>query len=422
MLKGLDAIRWSELTHAYGSAEDIPEILRDLAAGLDDGYERTPLYELFGNIYHQGSVYEATAPAVPFLIEIAARSETRDRAGILQLIACIALGKPHRCGPDAYQAVVAGAEPLLGILDAERISTIGLSAAHALAQLKERRDDVRPRLHVLLAEAADDELASAALLLLLGHIEDRSPEALDALERGLAAGGPRQRAAVLALIRLKTVPLSAAASAALRAHLEAAEPTDIDGLPWEVEDEECTVGWSAAALLDEDTVHEIADEIIDSMEKDERNVKTTLLLDLLFAITDERRPSQQGRWSWTASELSDRHRRALRALAAWSQRHNHAVHHLTRWCLPGNLRRLQALGEGRDPPRIDQSLPVIGRGDDPSIPMRRADLAPGVRIHSRRSGFGTIDSCEHLDDSVSLWVDFDDEGRGWLSIKNKRLA
>jgi len=38
-LHGLDSIDWSALTHAYGSAEDVPELLRRLAAGDEAGDE-----------------------------------------------------------------------------------------------------------------------------------------------------------------------------------------------------------------------------------------------------------------------------------------------------------------------------------------------------------------------------------------------
>ncbi|MEA2705061.1 MAG: hypothetical protein QOD63_3006, partial [Actinomycetota bacterium] len=48
--------------------EDVADILRSLVAGEETAGEAVG--ELFGNIWHQGSIYEATAHAVPFLIEI----------------------------------------------------------------------------------------------------------------------------------------------------------------------------------------------------------------------------------------------------------------------------------------------------------------------------------------------------------------
>lgn len=80
MIHGMDPIRfcaevdahpWADLTHAYGSAADVPDCLRALA-GDDDEKAAEALSELYGSILHQGSVYEATAHAVPFLARTAA--------------------------------------------------------------------------------------------------------------------------------------------------------------------------------------------------------------------------------------------------------------------------------------------------------------------------------------------------------------
>jgi hypothetical protein len=65
-LSDLDEIPWTELRHAHGSAEDIPDLLRALADPFGD-WDQT-LDELFGdNLLHQGTCYSATAPALPFL-------------------------------------------------------------------------------------------------------------------------------------------------------------------------------------------------------------------------------------------------------------------------------------------------------------------------------------------------------------------
>ncbi len=89
MLEKLETVPWHTLTHAYGEASDVPELLRQLA----DGYDSV-LTELFGNIYHQGTVYEATAKAVPFLVEILDAPDT-DAIGILQLLHAIANGTSY---------------------------------------------------------------------------------------------------------------------------------------------------------------------------------------------------------------------------------------------------------------------------------------------------------------------------------------
>ena len=94
----LDRIPWKRLRHAYGSAEDVP--------GFD--YARFGLLHQMGrvknlhcilcthSILHQGTIYEATAYAVPFLIDLAVDTRTPDRRGILGLLADIATGWAER--------------------------------------------------------------------------------------------------------------------------------------------------------------------------------------------------------------------------------------------------------------------------------------------------------------------------------------
>ncbi|MFG1994460.1 hypothetical protein ACGFJ7_31260 [Actinoplanes sp. NPDC048988] len=65
-VSGLDGIPWAELSHAHGSAEDIPDLLRALSDPFGD-WDQT-LDELLGDdLLHQGTCYSATPPALPFL-------------------------------------------------------------------------------------------------------------------------------------------------------------------------------------------------------------------------------------------------------------------------------------------------------------------------------------------------------------------
>lgn len=92
MFTGLDQINWTALSHAYGAADNIPALLRERASA-DPTTAAEAEGELFGNIWHQGTVYEATAYAVPFLVELLERRETCDRAGLVLLLANIARGR-----------------------------------------------------------------------------------------------------------------------------------------------------------------------------------------------------------------------------------------------------------------------------------------------------------------------------------------
>jgi hypothetical protein len=87
-LVGLHDIDWASLSHAYGSAADVPGQLEAVATGSAPQREKA-LWELWGNIHHQGTVYEASAYAVPFLASLA-MDETLPSAARTELIALIA--------------------------------------------------------------------------------------------------------------------------------------------------------------------------------------------------------------------------------------------------------------------------------------------------------------------------------------------
>jgi hypothetical protein len=94
MLEGLDQINWNDLEHAYGSAEDVPEQICALAS--DDKQTREQAYtQLWSNIIHQGTVYSATAYAVPFLIELVESPHVKDKPQLLVLVTALACGSSY---------------------------------------------------------------------------------------------------------------------------------------------------------------------------------------------------------------------------------------------------------------------------------------------------------------------------------------
>ncbi|MFE7441554.1 hypothetical protein ACFU7X_13955, partial [Streptomyces chartreusis] len=117
VLAGLDDRPWGDVEHAYGSAEDVPAVLRALA---DDDPEKAgaALNELYGNIWHQGTVYAATVEAVPFLARLAAAGYRS--ADVLVLLGSIAESEDEYGVPrGACRTAVAAQLPLvLPLLDA----------------------------------------------------------------------------------------------------------------------------------------------------------------------------------------------------------------------------------------------------------------------------------------------------------------
>ncbi|RNL83217.1 hypothetical protein [Halostreptopolyspora alba] len=88
-LRGIDDVDWGRLHHAHGEASDIPEALRD-TIGDDPRIAEEALDHLFDTLHHQGTLYPATPPAVPFLAELALAPRTPRRAGFVELLASIA--------------------------------------------------------------------------------------------------------------------------------------------------------------------------------------------------------------------------------------------------------------------------------------------------------------------------------------------
>lgn len=92
-LVGIDSIDWSTLNHAYGSAEDVPDLLKSLRSKDDNERERA-YYELQGNIYHQGTRYGASVAAIPFLYALLEAEDTPHRERLLELLMYLAVGFP----------------------------------------------------------------------------------------------------------------------------------------------------------------------------------------------------------------------------------------------------------------------------------------------------------------------------------------
>jgi hypothetical protein len=85
---------WKDLTHAYGSAEDVPALLADLNSP-SASKRQNAISELFGNIWHQGTVYPATVKAVPALVALLKSPTCLNRESIVVLLASIADGEGY---------------------------------------------------------------------------------------------------------------------------------------------------------------------------------------------------------------------------------------------------------------------------------------------------------------------------------------
>ncbi|QDU21753.1 HEAT repeat domain-containing protein [Urbifossiella limnaea] len=88
-LVGLDQVDWAAVDHAHGPATDFPVLLRALVSDDPDarGFALQLLYE---TVWHQGTVWEATAHTVPFLYRVLAADGTPDKQSVVHLLSTIA--------------------------------------------------------------------------------------------------------------------------------------------------------------------------------------------------------------------------------------------------------------------------------------------------------------------------------------------
>lgn len=78
VVEAIRAVGWPGLVHAYGAATDVEDQLIAAAVG-DEATRKAAWWDLWGNIHHQGTIYEATAAAVPLIGRLAAWRSYPDR-------------------------------------------------------------------------------------------------------------------------------------------------------------------------------------------------------------------------------------------------------------------------------------------------------------------------------------------------------
>jgi hypothetical protein len=187
MLEQLEKVDWASLTHAYGEATDVPPLLRSLLSADAKERERS-IYDLFGNIWHQGTVYPATAAAVPFLYELLIAPGVPGKTDIVQLLACIADGvgylEVHAVGdpgkPTWRKILGEKGKTLEAELERERaeIASVRRAASTGLPHLTQYLRDSEPEIRRLVAVALGNypEHASVSLPALEAAYSSESDE------------------------------------------------------------------------------------------------------------------------------------------------------------------------------------------------------------------------------------------------------
>ncbi|MFI5882443.1 HEAT repeat domain-containing protein [Streptomyces sp. NPDC051554] len=188
MFTGIDEVGWASLRHAYGSAEDVPGLLRGLAS--TDPVERASALDgMYGAVHHQGIVYDSTLACVPFLLALAACEEVAGRGELVELLVSIGQGHAPEEGEagdgrgPADAAVRAGAEVFV-VLIGDRDSGVRRAAAEALVRFLDQPARVLGLLRRRITVERDDRVLLAlteSVGLFVRRHPAHAPESLDIL-------------------------------------------------------------------------------------------------------------------------------------------------------------------------------------------------------------------------------------------------
>ena len=359
---GLDfeAVDWGGLTHAYGSAQDVPARIKSLVAP-DADVRSAALGELFISICHQGTVCPASAPAIPFLARalVCAPGE-RAQIGLLMALMSRQYGEDWSDPSTLSGAVRAQVASVLGELVAlladpdpevrrAVLRLVAVCPSHLVRALCDLRE----------FDDADGRVRADALMA-LARVEHDWPGLRGRLEDGLLDGSPAVRqAASFTLLSLDGLPFPPDTAAVLADGLSAvgdqwAEPRDeswdrlpgtslpdphVDGAPAGLEalgvlttlslDRDCALE-AAARIVAARTRHaqqgaSLADEVFNRWRDTDRAVMA-VIAEFLATATDVKYPSSHLRLlARCASRIEDPDPAIAAAVRPWADHDDHRV-------------------------------------------------------------------------------------------------
>jgi hypothetical protein len=159
----LDDSRWTELTHAYGPASDVPALIRQLADNPAPKRANEPWFSLWSCLCHQGDVYTASYAAIPHIVQIALTTPGSIDFSFFQLTASVEVARVNGLGPDI--------PPFLALSYAEAIKALPDCVS---AHLTEDWDqDMTICIAAALAVAKGQHVLAEALMNLDGDLISR---------------------------------------------------------------------------------------------------------------------------------------------------------------------------------------------------------------------------------------------------------
>ncbi|MFG2429672.1 HEAT repeat domain-containing protein [Streptomyces sp. NPDC048590] len=173
----VDLIDWAALRHNYGSAEDVPGLLRRCAGPNPEDAERAA-DDLLNHLLHQGGWICSAAPAaLPFLLRLAATPDVPSRRALLELVSRLAFEAARVAEkwvdpgwPSAWERALPEVLVLLDAPDPE----IRRAAADVIGSGRSPGELTLPAL-LRCWRAEDDPATRLDLVLALGHAVLQEP-------------------------------------------------------------------------------------------------------------------------------------------------------------------------------------------------------------------------------------------------------
>lgn len=239
ILTGLDTVDWENLRHAYGSAHDVPQLLYELTSP-DSDVRDNAWGELYGNLWHQGTIYEATSYAVPFLLQLLQAPSVSQKELILVYLGDLASASSNGQNNEylalTRAAVDQGYALYLDFITDEH-PLVRAAAAYVLGFFPAHQEVVDKLITHFTLEK--DALVCVAIVLTLGHFTEAS-HLLDWLLTHIRSGEstPIRVAAALSLAQLQRSVLADEARALLLDTLRHPDQAGelFEQLPWDKDD------------------------------------------------------------------------------------------------------------------------------------------------------------------------------------------
>jgi hypothetical protein len=88
LFSAIDSVPWPRIEHSFGPATDVPDLIRGLTSP-DVNVRNDAWSKLHENIWHQGTIYEATSYAVPVFLELLQQPATPGKHDVLAFLALL---------------------------------------------------------------------------------------------------------------------------------------------------------------------------------------------------------------------------------------------------------------------------------------------------------------------------------------------